>query len=493
MNLFCNSGDFYRVRYFVLAITAITAIPLVLAGCAPTGQVVDRSSQNASGASARNTLGSVVSSSQRSTDERTVEVMASGATRSQARDEAIRTALQSTVSQLVITDRLVQDSQVVRDDIFSTQNGFITAFEILNESRTEFGEYELRARVTVSERTILNYVALRQGPDSVVDGASLFAEVRRGVGQRSVLYEMFRRFAKGYPWDVVSLEMQSIRPFQGRSDLVVARTKAVSDSGYFVAMQEFLRQVERASYKTYYRFNRYGFYEPQVQGSIRSAVREERMLQRGDEWHSYLKTHTEHQVCMVPRPRPRPGESRSRGEIRTYVNHEGRSAGRCYVFPPGSYLHFFSGWNGIELWRDSDVGNGDSVVFIVAFLDGNGRSAIRPGSPNRVGECMLVTRGGDFPQPGFHEIIAENGGPEWGLPFRSNFRVMVFSDMDAYFNMVFRTSEVDFDRVTAFRGRPLIRVRHPNGRFNQFLYMSDIAGPPVRPEQLCRQLLDEPG
>src|SRR5690625_6702288 len=73
-------------------------------------------------------------------------------------DLAIREAMLSTVGQLVISDRLVQDSELIRNEVLATQNGFVERFEVQDEFINERGEVVLKARVDVSESTIVNYV-----------------------------------------------------------------------------------------------------------------------------------------------------------------------------------------------------------------------------------------------------------------------------------------------------------------------------------------------
>ena len=467
---------------------------MLLQACAPTGEIHGDSRHQMVTPSFRESLGSVLSFSQPAAGERTVEVRATGATREQARDEAVRTALQSTVSQLVITDRLVENEDVVRDQVFATQNGFVTAFELLEETRTEFGEYEYHARVTVSEDTILNYVAFQQGTESSLDGASLFAEVQRGAGQRRVLDDMFRRFARGYPWDVVTLDMQAIQPVTGHGDRVVARVVADSDSDYFIAMQQFLERVARASYRIRYRFS-HGFGYPTVDGFVRSDVREERFIERGHFWR-VPSTYPTSKVCMVPRTRER--EVRFLGSITMDVNEAGETTGRCYIFPPGDYQSFFWDWNGLGHHAVDRVRSGNGLLLMVTFLDNQGLSAIRPNAANRIGSCMLVTPGSNYPEPGFYMTRTQRWHSEVGLPFRANRQsqwssgygdtpsTLIFSDIEAKFNVVFRTEDVDFERVTSFRGRPLFLVHDRN---RNPLLMSDIAGPPVPASSLCDELL----
>jgi len=467
---------------------------LFAGGCASPGGGASRANGSGSGlADAAASLGSVLGISQSAPEERTVEVMASGETLGQARDEAVRTALQATVSQLVISDRLVENSEVVRDDVFATQNGFVTSFEILEQSRSEFGEYELVARVSVSEDTIVNYVAYQEGRDSSVDGQSLFAEVRRSAGQRDVVEQMFRRFARGYPWDVVSLELDEIRPVAGHDGLVVASVTAVSDPDYFQAMEQFMDRVARAWYRSSLAFNYYDN-RPPVLGSIRSSERiDEFRVSHGEllVQASYPVT----QVCIGHAPDKKVPFF---GKVMTGVTADGGVHAICYVLPPGDFIS--SLWGRDQRQRDSRLAGlqGRSVQFLVAFLDESGRSVLTS-TNNRAGDCLLVNEShfdSAYPAPGSYTAPRESGQPNMGLPFRADVRggrglfSMKLSGVDAGFRLVFTTGEFDFSRAAVFRGRPVFGLIGTNGQPMPGRVKPDLFGSSERPEALCNELIN---
>jgi hypothetical protein len=64
-------------------------------------------------------------------DTAMVEVTGVGANLREARMDAIRVALQRTMQQLVVVDRLIKDDKVVIDKIYSTLNGYIENFKEL--------------------------------------------------------------------------------------------------------------------------------------------------------------------------------------------------------------------------------------------------------------------------------------------------------------------------------------------------------------------------
>jgi|GEM_PF-3742637 len=485
-----------RFGIFTLAVFLGGAL-LAVGGC--TSMDGGASRANGSGstglAGAAASLGAVLGISQSAPEERTVEVMASGATLSQARDEAVRTALQATVSQLVISDRLVENSKVVRDDVFATQNGFVTSFEILEQSRSEFGEYELVARVSVSEDTIVNYVAYQEGRDSSVDGQSLFAAVRRSAGQRHVVAQMFRRFASGYPWDVVSLELDEIKPVVGHNGLVVASVTAVSDPGYFEAMEQFMERIARARYRSSLVFNTGFRRPPPVLGAIRSRERADEIQSVAGELR-IRASYPSSQVCIAPAPRVT--KLPLLGKMTTGVRADGSIHGNCYIFPPGNFLSFFLSREHFQRPTRVEGFQGDGIRFLVAFLDESGRSVL-PSANNRAGGCLLVSanrHASDYPRRGSYPAPKERGQPEAGLPFRADMGggpvpfSMMFAGIDAGFRIVFSTRDVDFSRVAAFRGRPVFGLTSNSGVPIPDRVQPDLFSGPVRTGPLCDELIN---
>jgi len=419
-----------------------------------------------------------------------VVVKANGESLGAARDEAVRTALMATVEQLVVTDRLIENGEMVRNDILATQNGFVTGFEVLEENRNEFGEVEIRARVGISGETILNYVAMREGAETEIDGAALFAELQRSSSQRDVLSTMLDRFLKGYPWDVVSLQLDSIVPVEGRDDLVMLSVTAQSDSDWFIAAQQFFEQVAVMSYMAYVKFDQYNRRHA-VEGFVRSEDRSYRMLPMGRE----LKVPTSHasaEYCFAPKPRER--EMSFLGitaSMNTDVDEHGRIKARCYLMPAGEFLP--------TSWGKSDQGEfllkaeTSELALLVTLLDENGQSVVLD-KQSRFGGCLLIQAGSNFPGIGFYMNPRTEGSPEAGLPFRirtqhrwrerweSTPSSIVMSDVDAFFELVIDTESVDISRATIFRGRPVLFSE----RSNQV--MKDMSSRFLDPKQVCQEL-----
>jgi hypothetical protein len=69
----------------------------------------------------------------------TVFVTGSGPSIDDAKTDAIRQALQLTMRQLVIVDRVISGDTVVRDRVMSTMNGYIEQFTPKDIHRTNIG------------------------------------------------------------------------------------------------------------------------------------------------------------------------------------------------------------------------------------------------------------------------------------------------------------------------------------------------------------------
>src|SRR5690625_1658783 len=108
------------------------------------------------------------------------ELEAVGANINEARQNAVRAALQQSMEQLVVVDRTTADGALVRDRVLSTVNGFVRSFKLLEVVQTA-PETVIRAQVVVSEADIANFIDyLDPAGGSRVDGESVFAEIEIG-------------------------------------------------------------------------------------------------------------------------------------------------------------------------------------------------------------------------------------------------------------------------------------------------------------------------
>lgn len=140
-----------------------------------------------------------------------VTVTGYGGTPSEARNDAVRQALQRTMQQLIVTDRVIKNDSVTRDKIMSTMNGYVEGFKEL-EIKKDGQQIALTAEVTVSPSRIDNYIGQGIGSSGSVSGGALFAESQREITQRQVRGEIFDRLFRGFPGDVLEAKMLSIKP-----------------------------------------------------------------------------------------------------------------------------------------------------------------------------------------------------------------------------------------------------------------------------------------
>lgn len=136
-----------------------------------------------------------------------------GPTVYEARLDAIRTALQQSVAQLVFADRAVDGDAVLRDQVVSTMNGFVERFETLSVSNCD-NAYIVEARVSVSESRIQNFATLGSGGSDAlqVDGQSIGAAIAAQREQAKRLGDVLGRTLDGFPEIAIDVRVLEIVP-----------------------------------------------------------------------------------------------------------------------------------------------------------------------------------------------------------------------------------------------------------------------------------------
>jgi hypothetical protein len=137
-----------------------------------------------------------------------VKVTGYGSNPNEARNDAVRQALQETMQQLIVVDRVIKDDQIIRDKIMSTMNGYVENFKELSIKK-EGQQIAVQAEVTVSPSRIENFIGTSIGGGGSVSGTALFAESQRNITQRKVRGELFDRLFRGFPSEV--LETTSVK------------------------------------------------------------------------------------------------------------------------------------------------------------------------------------------------------------------------------------------------------------------------------------------
>lgn len=85
---------------------------------------------------------------------RTVEVEGRGLDEKAALNDAFRNALEAVVGVMVSAETEVANFQALRDRVLTHAEGYVQAFQVLDRYRHPDGTYGLRARVSVTERSV---------------------------------------------------------------------------------------------------------------------------------------------------------------------------------------------------------------------------------------------------------------------------------------------------------------------------------------------------
>lgn len=147
----------------------------------------------------------------RAASDLTVTVTGTGASVDEARTDAVRQALQQTIRQLVVVDRVVSNDRLLRDDVMSTMNGYVERFRQTKLDKTATG-FSVEAEITVSASRIENFIGIPAGGAAPLEGASLLAESGRQVAQRKARGEIFDRLFRDFPSETSDVKVLAIAP-----------------------------------------------------------------------------------------------------------------------------------------------------------------------------------------------------------------------------------------------------------------------------------------
>ncbi|GEM_PF-5872928 len=156
----------------------------------------------------------------------TIAVTGSGPSFDEARADAIRQALQRTMKQLVVVDRVVSGDRVLRDKIMSTMNGYIERYEQKAISKTTNG-LAVTAEITVSASRIENFIGVIVGGGGKIDSPALIAEQNRRFAQiqaeqeqAKARGEIFDRVLRGFPAAAMDVKLLNIGLSQGNPNIL---------------------------------------------------------------------------------------------------------------------------------------------------------------------------------------------------------------------------------------------------------------------------------
>jgi hypothetical protein len=374
------------------------------------------------------------------TSNKSVSVTGYGSTVNEAREDAIHQALQQTIIQLIVVDRVIKDDEIVRDKILSTMNGYIEDYKETRVSKKD-GQVSVSANIVVSPSRIENFLGVSPAAASEgsFNGAGMFAEAARQQAQTAARAEIVQRSFRGFPADVLKIDILSIKPNKQDTQFADVAFKVAFDPLFVRSMKATLRTLSIA----YLEMPANQFL------SGKHALRSQGRDRIGDA-----------QFCVVE-----------------------TTAATCYLLEPANYR------DNLKLFG---VGYGQmkatpELVFGLRFVDENGNSVGRDGSSR----CIL-TQGNDRPaglQVGYEGGIAADNSwvnaDDWDLYVA-----------DRVLTTTLSVSLIDMPRARRVVAIAGLSVRLDNNQFMEFLdvnnlaLMTDPQSPLLAPLDFCGDELD---
>lgn len=165
-------------------------------------------------------------------DDVTVSVEGTGPTYEDARADAVRKALQFTLKQLIIVDRIVSQNALLRDRVLSTSNGYVKKFVEKGVRNSDSG-LEVEAEITLSASLIENFIGVVAGGGGNFSGELLGQEFQRRKAQDAADHlrerangEILGRLFEHYPWSVFDIRLKKIHLSEKDSSVAVLSLEA---------------------------------------------------------------------------------------------------------------------------------------------------------------------------------------------------------------------------------------------------------------------------
>ena len=130
--------------------------------------------------------------------ETALRITGQGETSYEARQDAVRQALQMAVDQLVISQQVVENDRLTLDKISSTMNGFVSAFTPIR-SYSENGIVFLEADIIVSQSRIENFIGWTKGARANISSDNILASVQAERLARTARAEMIAALFRDFP------------------------------------------------------------------------------------------------------------------------------------------------------------------------------------------------------------------------------------------------------------------------------------------------------
>lgn len=311
-----------------------------------------------------------------------VRVVGRGESRWAAQNDAIRQALQSTMTQLVIADRVINDDKVVRDTVMSTMNGFIERFEPVR-TYAEGTEIVIDAYVTVSNSRIANYLAPLTAAHAVVRGsdisASMQAELLSSQARAEILWHLF----SGYPGVALEITIDKVGLSDKNPNLIAVDYSMTTNRQFIAKLKEGLKALDRP---------------------LTSPKQKESFASKLQKWSKSAERPLESQAPQTSQA--------CIGKNLEEVEYSRMALWECYPVPAAAYRQYYLSHYGQQ--QNTYFGTFDRLALIVDFVDQDGRSVLKRGPLKIDATEIIMSSTRDY-----HDSrVAEAG--EWPLILRLN-------------------------------------------------------------------------
>jgi len=295
------------------------------------------------------------------TGNATVTVTGFGATVDEARTSAIRQALQQTITQLVVVERAIKNDQLLRDNVFSTMNGYVERFTQRSLDKTANG-VEITADIVVSASRIENFIGIPQGSSASVEGLSLLAESNRELAQRKARGEIFDRVLRGFPTTVSEVRITDINHSESDPGTLSVGFELTFKPVFIRSLTETMRALSISSCEVFPS----SAWHPHSPGRRLDTIRTTSDLQ-------FMKSTCSSQQLELARSRPV-----------VCVYHTNRT--ECFILELGDYC--------AECRRTLRLpwGYRPKLVVVYTFLDNERNSALSEGAKCKQAQVAASTR-----------------------------------------------------------------------------------------------------
>jgi hypothetical protein len=179
----------------------------------------------------------------------TIAVTGAGPSYDEAKEDAVKRALQYAVKQLVLVDRVVSGDQLLLDRVLSTRNGYVERY---SEKSHQLGGngHTVTAEITVSATRIENFLGIVSSGAGEVSGALLGQEVERRLAQDKAVEaqarargEILNRLFERFPMNAVEVTLKKANVSGTNAKKLVLEIEQSYKSSFIKALEETLRAL----------------------------------------------------------------------------------------------------------------------------------------------------------------------------------------------------------------------------------------------------------